>query len=107
MVEPLPNDDVAPPTDPFEAELVAYLDGELDPAAARRIETKLASDPQARAKATALKKTFDLLDYLPKPEPSATFTTSLPKLSPRNIPMSPAGARSSPSSTSSRFFNFS
>jgi hypothetical protein len=90
MPEPLPDEEVAFPADPFEAELVAYLDGELDPAAARRIETRLAGDPQARAKAAALKKTFDLLDYLPKPEPSATFTSrtldKLPALQPGSPP---------------------
>jgi hypothetical protein len=75
MSELLPDDDAAAPADPFEAELVAYLDGELEPAAARRVEARLASDPQARARAAALKKTFDLLDYLPRPEPSTTFTT--------------------------------
>ena len=73
--EPLPVPDDAPPADPFEAELVAYLDGELDPAAARKVEKRLATDPPLRAKAAALKKTYDLLDYLPQPEPSATFTT--------------------------------
>lgn len=65
--EPLP--------DPFEAELVAYLDGELDATNARRVEVRLASDPAARAKASALKKTYELLDYLPRPEPSPDFTT--------------------------------
>lgn len=69
-----PPDD-GPPPDPFEAELVAYLDGELDPVAARKVETRLARDPVARARAAELKKSFDLLDYLPKPEPSPTFTT--------------------------------
>ncbi|HTI51335.1 MAG TPA: hypothetical protein VL475_10300, partial [Planctomycetaceae bacterium] len=72
-VPPLPDE--GPPADPFEAELVAYLDGELDPAAARKVEKRLATDPTARARAAALKKTYDLLDYLPQPEPSATFTT--------------------------------
>jgi anti-sigma factor RsiW len=43
-----------PAPDPFEAELVAYLDGELDAAAARRVEAKLASDPAARARADEL-----------------------------------------------------
>ena len=75
MSEPLPDEDLTPVADPFEAELVAYLDGELEAPAARRVEARLATDPQARAKAAALKKTFDLLDYLPKPEPSATFAT--------------------------------
>src|SRR5689334_20855707 len=73
--EPLPPPDDAPGGDPFEADLVAYLDGELDAVAARKVEKRLATDPAARAKAAALKKTYDLLDYLPQPEPSATFTT--------------------------------
>ena len=68
-----PDDGPAP--DPFEAELVAYLDGELDAAAARKVEARLAADPAARARAAELKKSFDLLDYLPKPEPSPNFTT--------------------------------
>lgn len=71
---PLPDED-GPPADPFDADLVAYLDGELDPVAARKIEVRLATDPAAREKAAALKKTFDLLDYLPRTEPSQTFTT--------------------------------
>lgn len=73
--EPLPLDDADPPPDTFEAELVAYLDGELEPAAARQIENRLAADPVARDKAAALKRTFDLLDYLPKPEASPNFTS--------------------------------
>lgn len=72
---PIPPTDDAPPPDPAEAELVAYLDGELDATAARRVEAKLAGDPKLRARAAALKKTFDLLDFLPKPEPSPTFAT--------------------------------
>lgn len=75
MADLNPDEDTAPPADPFEGELVAYLDGELDVAAARKVEARLATDPQARSRATALKKTFELLDYLPKPEPSAAFTS--------------------------------
>ena len=64
------------PDDPDpDDDLVAYLDGELDGADARSMESKLAFDPKARAEADAFKKTYDLLDYLPKPEPSATFAT--------------------------------
>ncbi|MBN9121266.1 MAG: hypothetical protein J0I06_19295 [Planctomycetes bacterium] len=69
------TDPDGPAPDAFEAELVAYLDGELDPAAARRVEARLAKDPAARARAAELKRSFDLLDYLPRPEPSPTFTT--------------------------------
>ena len=99
--------DDLPPLDPFEAELVAYLDGELDAAAARRIEERLAADPAARAKAAALKKTFDLLDYLPKPEPSPTFTTrtldKLPVLQSGSLPVPiPSGAQPQGRSGASR-----
>ena len=79
-----PDDGPAP--DAFEAELVAYLDGELDSAAAGRVEARLATDPAARTRASELKKSFDMLDYLPRPEPSPTFTTrtldKLPVLKP-------------------------
>lgn len=89
-----------PAPDPFEAELVAYLDGELDPAGARRVEARLANDPAARARATELKKTFDLLDYLPKPEPSPNFTTrTLEKLPAMKVP--PAAGGASPSGSGS------
>ncbi|QDU20489.1 anti-sigma factor [Urbifossiella limnaea] len=61
--------------DHTEVELVAYLDGELDAAAARRVEARIAADPKLRARAEALKRSYDLLDFLPKPEPSAAFTS--------------------------------
>lgn len=76
MTMPPPADDREPDdVPPEDADLVAYLDGEADPETARRQEAALAKNPAARTKAEALKKTFDLLDYLPKPEPSPTFTT--------------------------------
>src|SRR5436190_5846967 len=56
------------------ADLVAYLDGELDEEEARRMEAKLSLDPAARAEADALQRSFDLLEYLPQPEPSPQFT---------------------------------
>jgi anti-sigma factor RsiW len=55
-------------------DLIAYLDGELEGEAARVIETKLALDPAARAEADSLKRTYELLDFLPRAEPSANFT---------------------------------
>ena len=52
------------------ADLVAWLDGELEGEA-------------ARAEADALRKTWELLDYLPRPEPSASFThRTLSRLAP-------------------------
>jgi hypothetical protein len=56
------------------ANLVAYLDGELDQETARALEAKLNLDPAARAEADTLRKTWELLDYLPRPEPSTSFT---------------------------------
>ena len=55
-------------------DLVAYLDGEADAKTARSVESKLSTDPSARQEADALKKAWDLLDYLPRPEPSPNFT---------------------------------
>src|SRR5262245_10394151 len=63
------------PDDPPDDDLVAYLDGELDEQSAQRVEARIGTDPAARAEAEALRRTWDLLDYLPRPEPSPTFTT--------------------------------
>src|ERR1051325_5882976 len=61
-------------SDEERATLVAYLDGELDEAAAQAIEARLSSDPHARAEADTLLRTWDLLDYLPRTEASTSFT---------------------------------
>src|SRR4051812_2241884 len=63
-----------PLNDDEKAELVAYLDGELDEAATQAIEAKLATDVEARAELEALKQTWGMLDYLPKATPSPNFT---------------------------------
>ena len=77
MTEPSPRNEQE------QADLVAYLDGELTGEAARTLEAKLSLDPQARAEADALRRTWELLDYLPRPEPSARFThRTLERLSP-------------------------
>jgi hypothetical protein len=71
------------PDDDLDADLIAYLDGELDGPEAAAVEERLARDPAARAKAEAYKKTYDLLDYLPKPDPSPDFATrTVTRLSP-------------------------
>lgn len=56
------------------ADLVAYLDGEADEKTVREVEEKLGRDASIRAEADALQRTWDLLDYLPKPEPATDFT---------------------------------
>ncbi|GIW82034.1 MAG: hypothetical protein KatS3mg105_3841 [Gemmatales bacterium] len=55
--------------------LIAYLDGELTGKAARQVEAKLATDPSVRREAESLRKAWELLDYLPKVQASAEFTT--------------------------------
>src|SRR5271155_4554567 len=55
-------------------ELIAFLDGELKGEEARLIERKLNLDPTVRAEADAYKRTWDLLDYLPRPQASSSFT---------------------------------
>lgn len=66
-----------PPDDDLvsDEDLVAYLDGELPPDDERTVEAHLAADADARARADELKRTYDLLDYLPRPAPSESFTT--------------------------------
>lgn len=55
------------------AELVAYLDGELDEERAREVSTRLTQDPDARQELEELKETWNLLDHLPQPRVSAEF----------------------------------
>jgi hypothetical protein len=55
--------------------LVAYLDGELDERTARALEVKLSRDAQARAELEALKRTYNLLDFLPRGEASSQFAS--------------------------------
>jgi hypothetical protein len=69
-----PDPSAANEYDDLTAELVAYLDGEQDQQASEQTGGKISLDPTIRAEADALKKTWDLLDYLPRPEPSPNFT---------------------------------
>jgi len=57
-----------------KAELVAYLDGELDEVTTQALEAKIAADPVVRAELDTLKQTWGMLDYLPKASPSPNFT---------------------------------
>lgn len=77
--------------DDERANLVAYLDGELDDATARTLETKLQNDPRARAEAEALRRTWAMLDLLPQPQPSATFTSQTIQRVSKQVPARPRG----------------
>jgi anti-sigma factor RsiW len=54
--------------------LTAYLDGELDRKTAQELEAKINLDPEARKEVEALRKTWGMLDYLPKAQPPTGFT---------------------------------
>lgn len=55
-------------------DLIAYLDGELDDEHSHAVEARLQTDPRARAEAESLKRAWELLDFLPRSEPSPNFT---------------------------------
>jgi hypothetical protein len=63
------------PGEQFQETLIAYLDGELDGQAARSVELRLSRDARLRAEAESLGRTWQLLDYLPRPEPTANFAS--------------------------------
>ena len=75
MADTKPEPDDAAPRDEPTEELVAYLDGELDAPAAESVATRLSLDPRLRAEADALQRAWDILDVLPRPQPSAAFAT--------------------------------
>jgi anti-sigma factor RsiW len=54
--------------------LTAYLDGELDDDATQELEARLGRDDKLRAELESMRKTWGLLDFLPKAAPSADFT---------------------------------
>jgi anti-sigma factor RsiW len=64
----------SPLSEEEQTDLTAYLDGELDEEAARVMEARINLDPRLRAEAESLRSAWDMLDYLPRPEPSPSFT---------------------------------
>jgi anti-sigma factor RsiW len=64
-----------PLADEEREKVVAYLDGELDAKSARTLETKIGRDPQYRAEADSLRRTWEMLDFLSQPEASPTFSS--------------------------------
>ena len=69
--ERMPTDETQ---EDFPADLVAYLDGELDAAQTRAVEERLSSDAAYRQQLRELQQAWDLLDQLPKADVDETFT---------------------------------
>jgi hypothetical protein len=70
--KPKPDDDLP---DGATEELVAFLDGELDEKAAESFATRLTLDPKLRAEADAMQRAWDILDVLPRPQPTGNFAS--------------------------------
>lgn len=64
-----------PKLTPQEQEnLTAYLDHELDDAGAEQVTADLSRRAEVRKEAETLRKTWELLDYLPRPQAPKSFT---------------------------------
>lgn len=70
-VERMPADETQ---EDFPADLVAYLDGELDADQTRAVEDRLSRDAEYRRQLRELQQTWDLLDQLPTAEVDDRFT---------------------------------
>ena len=64
----------------LQADLVAYLDGELDAEQARRIERLLYSHPGVQEEVRKLEASWDLLDELPQTHVDERFTRTTVEL---------------------------
>ena len=64
-----------PKLTPQEQEnLTAYLDHELDDAGSEAVTAALSRRPEVRKEAETLRKTWEMLDYLPRPQAPKSFT---------------------------------
>jgi anti-sigma factor RsiW len=63
-------------TSAIDEELVAYLDGELSPEEAARVERRMAEDPKYNARLNQLQRAWDLLDTLQRTEADDDFVHS-------------------------------
>jgi anti-sigma factor RsiW len=59
-----------------QAEMVAYLDGELDVQQVADVEKRLSEDPEYRVRLQQLQQAWDLLDELPRSRADDQFTRS-------------------------------
>ena len=74
-ISPTPKDD-----DSLQEQLVAYLDGELDPSSSAAIEQRLSDEVEVRMQLMQLQQTWDMLDVLPQSQVGDSFTQSTVEL---------------------------
>lgn len=60
----------------MDEELVAYLDGELDPVESSRVERRLADDEMYRQRLADMQRAWDALDVLQRSDVDENFTRS-------------------------------
>ncbi|MCH2182852.1 MAG: hypothetical protein MK108_12680 [Mariniblastus sp.] len=60
----------------IDMQLTGYLDGELDPAEAQKVERRLGEDDRYLQRMQELQKTWDVLDVLPRAHATEAFTKS-------------------------------
>jgi len=73
--------------------LTSYLDGELDDDQSHDLEARLGREPELRAELEAMRQAWGLLDYLPRAQPSPTFTQrTMSRLSVEKVPSITASA---------------
>ncbi|MFO0864037.1 MAG: hypothetical protein U0744_05180 [Gemmataceae bacterium] len=85
--------------------LTAYLDGEMDDDQSHALEARLGREPDLRAELNAMRQAWGLLDYLPRAQPSPSFTErTMSRLSmekmPSNVSSSTSASRVAPISPS-------
>jgi anti-sigma factor RsiW len=67
--------------------LTAYLDGEMDDDQSHALEARLGREPELRAELNAMRQAWGLLDYLPRAQPSPSFTErTMSRLSVEKMP---------------------
>lgn len=74
-------------------DLSAYLDGELDPAARRLVEQRLAEDPVWQQRLRQLEEAWELLDELPRTTVHPQFTATTITLATQTLEESQRGWR--------------
>jgi anti-sigma factor RsiW len=70
----MPLEDQPKQFESLDEELVAYLDGELEPEQAARIDERLATDAVVRERLQHLQRAWDMLDELPQEDVKEQFT---------------------------------
>ena len=71
-----PEPSSQPHAEQTQAELVAYLDGELDSSANDEVERRLCEDAEYRRRLRQLQQSWDLMDFLPQIDMDERFTQS-------------------------------